>query len=200
MGQVYTEGKSTNTSGLPVVAPKSVQAGSEYIWEYWCPKVTFAVITPAELSGFIHGLLNLSETIKKVAPGSNSPPVKITGVMIDTDTGNIWIRGVIQPVPGVEYQQAGVNPLAIGIMIGSIFALIGAAVSLRYVYEVFFDPYDPPGGNPCTAAKSDAITNTANYFRCIARESRWFLTGLLVGVVGVTIFLLVKFGPRVGTK
>jgi hypothetical protein len=194
-GTIYAEGESTDTTGLEVVAPKSVAAGSEYIWEYWCPAITFTVISPANLSSFIQGLLHIEDYLKQASPGTSAPPVKIVGVQIDTQTGRIWVRGIVQTVPVSDVEQAGVNPIAIAIMIGSLFAIIGAAVSLRYVYEVFVDPYEPAGGlDPCSNP------GVVNYIKCLARESRWFLVGFMVGIIALTVFLLVRFGPKAGAE
>ena len=150
------------------------------------------------MTEFVQGLLNLDAYVKQVAPGTQEPPVTITGVSIDTSTGNIWVRGIVNAMPVTNVQQAGVSPWAIAGLIAGIFAIIGAAVTLRYVYEVHeavFGPPPPPGGlDPCTNP------GIVNYIQCLARESKWFVAGFAVGVIALVVFLLVKFGPKEGIQ
>jgi hypothetical protein len=188
---VYAQGASVDTAGLNPVAPKDVQAGHEYIWEYWCPAITFSVISADTMNSFITGLLNLEKTIAQIAPTVGPPPVTITGVEIDTANGNIWVRGVVQQVPTTsDVQQAGVNPLAVLAVIGAVFAVIGAAVSLRYVFDVTACKQQAGALDPCSNP------GVLNYIDCLAQESKWFLFGALFGVVALVVFLLVKFGPK----
>jgi hypothetical protein len=184
---VFTQGNSVDTTGLGVIAPKDVQAGKEYIWEYWTPAITFAVISPETLNTFITGLFNLDSLIKKAAPGVGSAPIKVTGVTIDTASGNIWIRGQVVSVPVSDVEQAGVNPLAIAALVGTIFAIIGVAVSLRYVYEV-------SGGT--TGLDACSQSGPINYLTCLYAQSRIFVLGVVFGIVALVVFLLVKFGPK----
>ncbi len=188
---VYASGSRVDTRNLGVVAPKDVQAGREYIWEYWTPAITFAVISPETLTGFVQGLLNLDNLVKKNFPDVGRPPVEITGVTIDDTTGNIWVRGRIIAVPVQNVEQAGVNPLTVFALIGLVFGIIGVAVSLRYVYDVTAGPQHGAGVlDPCTNP------GIANYIACIAQESKWFFFGALFGVVALVVFLLIRFGPK----
>jgi hypothetical protein len=187
---IFVQGASVDTSGLNPVAPKDVQAGREYIWEYWCPAITFAVISADTMNGFVTGLLDLESTIAQIAPTVGPPPVVITGVEIDTSTGNIWVRGIVKQTPASDVQQAGVNPLAVLAVIGAVFAVIGAAVSLRYVFDVTAGKQQAGALDPC------ANPGVLNYIDCLAQESKWFFFGALFGVVALVVFLLVRFGPK----
>jgi hypothetical protein len=187
---IYVQGASVDTTGLNVVAPKDVQAGREYIWEYWCPAITFSFIDPSTMQEFISGLLKLEETVKAVAPTVGPPPVSITGVEIDTQTGNIWVRGIVKQVPTSNVEQAGVNPLAVLAVIGAVFAVIGAAISLRYVFDVTSGKQQPGALDPCSNP------GVLNYIDCLAQESKWFIFGALFGVVALVVWLLVRFGPK----
>jgi hypothetical protein len=190
---LYATGTSVDTAGLLPVAPKDVQAGKEYIWEYWAPAITFSIISADTLNSFLQGLTNLDNYVKNLAGNPGPPPIEITGVEIDTDTGNIWVRGRVRAVPASDVEQAGVNPIAILALFGALFALIGAAVSLRYVYDVTSGKQQVGALDPCSNP------GIFNYIDCVAQESKWFLFGALFGVVALVVFLLVKFGPKGGT-
>ena len=113
MGQVYSSGADAmDTSGYDVVAPQNVIAGNEYIWEYGVPAVTFSIISTDTMTEFVQGMLNLDAYIQQVSPGTQEPPVTITGISIDTTTGNIWVRGRVNAMPldNSTVAQAGVNP------------------------------------------------------------------------------------------
>jgi hypothetical protein len=190
---LYATGTSVDTTGLNVVAPKDVKAGNEYVWEYWAPAITFAVISPDTLNSFIQSLTNLDNYVKTLANNPGPPPIEVTGVEIDTETGNIWVRGRVRSVPSSNVEQAGVNPLAIAVFFGLILAAIGAAVSLRYVYDLTSGKQQTGALDPCNNP------GVLNYIDCIAQESKWFLFGALFGIVALVVFLLVKFGPKGGT-
>ena len=76
--------------------------------------------------------------------------------------------------------------------------MIGVAVTLRYVYEVHQAVFGPPA----TPGQLDPCTNPGivNYIQCLARESKWFVFGFVVGIIALVVFLLVKFGPKEGIQ
>lgn len=200
---IYQQGTSVDTTGLTNVNPKQLQVGGEYIWQYWVSATTFMFLTADQVNTVITTLINLKQKLSDIDPNEIDPPINISGVAIDTDTGNIWIRGVITASskdPNV--QEADVNPWVIAGVIGGIFATIGAAVLLRGVYQVVGyvlgintggTPGGPPALDPCNNP------GVINYFKCLGQESKWFLIGALFGIMFLIIFLFVKYGPKEGT-
>jgi hypothetical protein len=189
---IYAGGDSVDTTGLGVIAPKDVQAGHEYIWEYWTPAIGFAVISADTIREWIAGILNWEEYIKTKFPTVGPPPVKITGIAIDDKTGNIWIRGTVLAVPVSDVEQAGVNPLTVFAIIGLVFSAIGLAISVRFVYDLSkgVQTQLTPALDPCNNP------GIINYIQCLAQETRWFLFGAFFAITALVVFLLVRFGPK----
>jgi hypothetical protein len=191
---LYQQGSSVDVTGLNPVAPKDIQANNEYIWEYWTPAITFSFISPETLNSFISTLLDVKTAIHNLDPTAADPAIKITGVAIDTQTGNIWVRGQVLPQPTTDIAQEGINPLTVLAVIGILFAAIGAAISLRYVYVLTGGTVNKnPALDPCNNP------GIGNYIDCLAQESKWFLIGAAFGILALIVFLFIRFGPKEGT-
>lgn len=173
---VLTAGASTNTDGLAQVAAKDVATGKEYVYDYGAPKLAFAFIPDSLITGAIEAWLAITDV-----------SFRVTGVSVDTETGHIFIRGIPTAI-----NEAGLSPAAILAIIGGFFALLGIAVSLRFVYQVgtstgggttpVIDPCSQPG-----------IMATID---CFAKKSAWVGIGIFVGLAVGAIVILVFVGKN----
>jgi hypothetical protein len=123
---LYIGGKDT-TPGVQTNI-KALIPGKDYVFRYQAPPIAFAFLSPEGLQQLVSEWLNLSEN---TSPKNDGAIISIDGVSINTDTGEVFIRGSVAPSPNGE----AVNPWAVASVLAALFAKIGVGVSLLSTYE-----------------------------------------------------------------
>ena len=111
----------------------------EVIFKYKVAPVVFTMMPDALLVGTVKTWIRLKEEI------TSERFLQITGVQVDTDTGDIFVKAFVKAIPKdtvliagkqvpIEIQQAGVNGTAVIAVVGSLFAALGISLSLIAVY------------------------------------------------------------------
>lgn len=197
MAGLYHQGAAVSVVGLSTIDPSAVRDG-DYIYEYKGPAFIYSIVPTDVLVGTMKGWINLQTAIEG---GS----VTITGVQVDTDTGEVFVRAqVVKPPPVtikdasgndivVEVSQAGVNPLVVLQIVGGLFVLLGVGLTLLYVYDAGVSSGVAQAGgaplpDPCTQA------GFLNYIRCATKKASWVGGGIAVGVLLAMVLIILVAG------
>lgn len=188
---IYQEGKAIALGSK--VATTSLKWEHEYIFEYGFPKFALSLMSPETISSLAKKWVSAKTFLTREKEGD---VFRIEGVRIDTDQGKIWVRGTTAPKPVIETQEAGVNPLAILAVIGTILAAIGLGVTLLFAYEVGTEVLGGGGSN--TGSQVDPCTTggVLDTVRCWARKFGYVALGAGVGIAITVVILLVLIGRR----
>lgn len=126
---IYTSGRDTTPGAQTHL--RGLIPGHDYVFQYKAPGFAFMLLGSAVMSALVQGWVNL----RKSLDDQNSDEVlTVTGVSVNTGTGDIFMRGFVADTSAVV--GAGVNPYAVAAVLASLFAAIGIGVTLLYVYEV----------------------------------------------------------------
>ena len=183
---VYNSGAST-TKGAQVDS-KNLQSGQEYVFAFQAPKIAFVLLSPEHIASLLQGWVSLRQYVSTAEAGDL---FAITGVQVDTESGEILVRGQVTAPP--EVLESGINPWAIFALIAGIFAVVGIGVTSMGVYEVYQyatgqTPNDNPQLDPCTES---GITAS---IKCLAHKSVWIGAGLGVGALLALVAVFVVIG------
>lgn len=126
-GRDVTPGAQTHLRGLTL--------GKDYIFQYKVSPYSFAFISPVQMALFVKGWVKLRP---KLDERNSDEILSITGVSVNTGTGDIFVRGSVSG--NASNSGNGVNPYAVAAIIAAIFANIQIGVTLLYVYEVAGGP------------------------------------------------------------
>lgn len=181
---IYTSGR--NIAIGPQTNLKGLSPGKDYIFQYKAPGFAFMLLSPEAMAALVEGWVNLRS---KIDTARDDEILTITGVSVNTDTGDIFIRGSVAGPSNVL--QQGINPYAVAAVLAAVFAAIGIGVSLLYVYEVAgsFVPGGSDNGpaiDPCT--DSGVIATV----KCWAKESSLLLKGAIFGALAIMLVILYK--------
>jgi len=183
---VLAQGKDT-TPG-PVANMKALQPGKEYVFQYKAPGFAFSLLSDSQIISLMRGWINLKALLEGDKKGTI---LTVTGVKVDSVTGEIFMRAKISDET-LEYNEAGVNPWAVAMVIGGIFAAIGIGVSLLFVYEVVSEAFGGGGNNPAIDPCTE--TGVISYVKCLSKKSAWIATGLVIGALLTLVLILLTLG------
>lgn len=185
---VYTSGQDTTPGDQTSL--QALEPGEDYIFQYHAPTIAFAFISPDHLTSIIEEWINLRSKLEQL---QSDEVLTIDGVLINTDTGDIYIRGSVSGAPAVV--ESGVNPWAVAAVIGAIFAAIGIGISLLYVYKVGNKLVGSVSNSPGPTADPCTEDGVLNYVECLANETSWLIKGAIVGALALLLFIVFRERP-----
>lgn len=127
-------------ASLSQVDPKALTAGT-YYFKYHAPVFAFSYLSADSIDTVIRDWVSLKNNLA----GQGDIVMNIRGVSINTDTGDVFIKADVAPVPcgtininGTDVQscvqEAGINPYAIYAIVAALGAALGIALTLMAVY------------------------------------------------------------------
>lgn len=186
---IFRKGNDATKVGNLIPA-SSLKAGGEYIFKYHVPPISFAVLSEATIGNWITEWFNIKKRMNTISPDSGEPVITVTGITVDSKTGDIWVRARINKI-NPQINQAGVNPYAIFATVAVLFGLLGFAVTLMGVYEVgntLTGTGRTPTVDPCSQ------TGVIATIKCWSRTSAWVGAGIGIGVLVTLVLLLFLVG------
>lgn len=182
MGLVFKGTKAIPDSGWKVVDLKVLKPGDTIFYLKGSPAV-FKFLPESTILGIVEGWIKWKSEGEFV----------ITGVNVNVDNGDIYIRGFIRPP---EYLEAGINPYVITAIIAGLFA---AAFLIGFVFVYAYQPAPGTLGDSLIK-QTEKGTGPLDKLKDTATKLSWLTIGILVGIGVLTILMLRRAGGSLGAS
>lgn len=200
--------------GLWSTVPLEQMRAGDNILQYHSPAIVYKVLSPSFIKEMLDGWVFFKNEYT-LDNGGNL--LRVLGMAIDTDSGEVWIRVSVSPIPahkntivvdGVEQEvlESGINPKAVIAIGGALLAGLSVVLlSIGYVYEQKADiakadanaeairrglppPYPNGGG------EIDPCTQSGLYAeaRCAIKRTSWLVLGAGLGIAILVIFMIAR--------